>query len=199
MPEFTQEQINAMLESARKEAVKGMLTEDEVNRRVTAEVDRRVNSGIEKGIETQKAKWIAEYEKTSKLTAEELAQQKIKEEKDKILAKEREINRKSNLIEAKEMLSSAQIEKDKYDKIIGTLVSDDLELTKANIQSFIDVFNTTKQDLETKIKSTLTNVKPPASTGSGEEVTLESFKKMSYSEKIKFKTEHPEEFKKFMK
>lgn len=195
---FTQEQVDQMIAEKVKEAKTGLFTEDELNRRLTAEVDRRVESGIQKGLATQRTKWEEEFAQKAKMTAEELAKQQLDEQMKTLSAKELEIKKKANLIEAKDMLSSASIPKSHYENFINILVSDDSEGTMANVQNFITMFNNTKTEIETKVKSEFSNVKPPT-TGGTQAVTKEDFKKLGYAEKLKFKVENPEMYKEFMK
>lgn len=197
--EYTQEQLDAIIAEAIAEATKGMYTETDLERKVTAEVDRRVESGIQKGLETQKKKWQEEFEKKATMTAEELAQKKLEEQMKEITGKESEIKRKSNLLDAKDMLASADIPKTHYEKMLEVLVNENEELTKQNITNFIEVFNATKTEIETKVKSEFSNVKPPGSTGSSDVVTKEVFNKMGYAEKVKFKQESPELYAEFIK
>lgn len=199
MPELTQEQIDALIAEKLTEAKKGLFTEEELSRRVTSEVDRRVESGIQKGLETQRQKWEAEFSERAKLSAEELAKKDFEEKLKSVSTKEAEIKRKANKIEARELFSEANIPKSQYDNFLNVLVSDDEEVTKTNVKNFIDMFNTTKTEIETKVKSEITNV-PIPKVGTGEKaVTKEDFIKMSYSEKLQFKQKSPDIYKEFMK
>ena len=195
--EFTQEQLNKMVAEAVAGATKGLYTEEELAKRVTAEVDRRVESGIQKGLETQKSKWEQEFSEKAKLSAEELAKRELDKQLTAISEKEKVIAKRSNLIEAKEFLNEAGIPKTYYEKFTEILISDDTEVTKTNVQNFVDMFSKTKQELETQIKSEFTNVKPP-STGGKQTLTKQDFDGLGYADKIKFKTDNPELYKKFM-
>jgi len=90
------------------------------------------------------------------------------------------------------------IPKSQYDKVIGMLVSDDDESTKANVQNFVDIFNSTKVEIETKVKSEYSSIPVPKS-GTSESVTKEAFNKMGYADKLKFKATNPELYTQFMK
>lgn len=199
MAEFTQEQLDKMLEDAKLEARKGLFTEEDLTKRVTAEVDRRVESGIQKGLETNKSKWEQEIAERAKLSAEELAKKDFEEKQAHLTAKEREIQKKANKIDAKDMLSEANVPKSHYDKFIDMLVSDDPEVTKTNVQNFVDLFNSTKTEIETSIKSKLSNIPNPKQGDGDKAVTKADFIKMGYAEKIKFKTDHPDLYKEFIK
>ena len=62
------------------DATKGLFTEDDLNKRVISEVDRRVESGIQKGLETQKQKWEREYKEVAMLSAEDVAKRQYEEQ-----------------------------------------------------------------------------------------------------------------------
>lgn len=198
MENFTQEQIDSMIAEKVNEARKGLFTQEDLEKRVTSEVDRRVESGIQKGLETQRQKWEREFAEKAKLSAEELAKKELDEKIKGLSNKEVEINRKANLIEAKDMLSEAHIPKSQYDKIITMLVTDDAEQTKSNVQNFISMFSETKTEIETKIKSEFSSIKPPKQ-GEDKPLTKEAFLKMSYSEKLKLKQSNIELYNSFIK
>lgn len=195
MPEYTEEQIATMLADAKK----GLFTPEDLEKKVRAEADRMVETGIQKGLETQRAKWEKDFSEKAKLSAEELAQKEVQEKIQSVTLKEQEIKKRANKLEAKEMLSEAQIPKAQYESLIGMLVSDDEETTKANVTSFINMFNATKMEIETKVKSELSKVPPPKTGGNSEVTTKEDFNKMGYADKMKFKTTNPEKYKEFMK
>ena len=196
--ELTQEQLDAIVAERLAEVKKGLYTEEELNRRVTSEVDRRVESGIQKGLETQRAKWEQEFSKKAQMSAEELAQKEIEENNKKLSVKERELQKRENQLEALQMMAGAEIPKAHYEKMLGVLISDDAEATKANVTNFIEVFNNTKSEVESKVKSELGHVKNPK-MGSTETLDKKAFDKMGYAEKLQLKTDNPEKYKEFMK
>lgn len=199
MAEYTQEQLDQLLADKLAEATKGLYTEEDLVKKVTSEVDRRVETGIQKGLETQKQKWERELSERANLTAEELAKKNFEEKLSSLTTREKDILRRSNTLEAKDMLADAQIPKAQYDKIIGMLVSDDSDTTKANVQNFIDMFSNTKTEIETRVKSEFTKI-PSPKTGTGNDtVTKDDFIKMTYADKLKLKTSNPDLYKEFIK
>lgn len=197
--EFSQEQLDVMILEKITEAKKGLFTEDDVNRKVVSEVDRRVESGIQKGLETQKQKWEVELAQKANLTAEEIAKKKFEQQLNLVTGRESEVSRRANQLEAKELLTDAGIPKSQYEKVITMLVSDNEEVTKANVQSFINMFTETKTELENKIKSELANVPPPKSGNGDKVVSKVDFNKMPYGEKMNFKISNPDLYKEFIK
>lgn len=199
MAEFTQEQLDAMINEKIAEAKKGLFSEEELNKRVTSEVDRRVESGIQKGLETQKQKWERELSEKANLTAEQLAQKNFDDKLKEVSQRELEILKRANNLEAKDMLSEAQIPKAQYEKIIGMLVTDNADTTKANVQNFIDMFNHTKVEIETKVKGEFTKIPQPKGNNGNDAITREDFIKMPYAEKLKLKTSNPDLYHTFIK
>lgn len=197
--QFTQEQLDALVAQKISEAKQGLFSEEDLNKRVTSEVDRRVESGIQKGLETQRQKWEADYTQKAKMSAEEIARQEFEDKLKTVQEKERDIARRSNRLEAMSMLSEASVPKSHYDKFINILVSDDENSTKANVQNFIDMFNATKTEIETKVKSEFTNIPKPNVGSQGGAITKTDFNKMGYAEKLKLKQNNPELYKEFMK
>jgi hypothetical protein len=64
--------------------------------------------------------------------------------------------------------------------------------------NFIDVFNATKNEIETKVKAEFVKVPNPKLGGDGT-VTKADFNKMGYAEKLKFKQSNPDLYKEFIK
>jgi hypothetical protein len=195
-----QEYIDNLISDAIKLATKGMYSEQELERKLTAEVDRRVESGIQKGIETQKSKWQREFEDKAKFSAEELAQKELESRMSELTSKEKEILRRGNKLDALEKLNSAGVPKSAYEKLLDKLIDEDLDSTNANVENFIGVFNDTKSSLETEIKKQFSNIQPPP-TGNNDngEVTKDKFLKMGYQQKLELKQSNPELYATFIK
>jgi transketolase len=198
MVEYTQEQLDALIKQKVDEATRNLYTKADLDREVTKEVDRRVESGIQKGLETQKSKWEKEFAEKAQMSAEELAQKEYQAKLDEITQREKELAKTSNLIEAKNKLAEAEVPKTYYEKLLDTLVKDDTDVTNANVTNFIESYKNTVAEIEGKMKSEYTKVKPPIQGENGP-TTKQDFTKMSYGEKLKFKQENPEQYKEFIK
>lgn len=198
MAELSQEQLDMLIAEKVAEAKKGLFTPEDLERKVTSEVDRRVETGIQKGLETQRKKWEDEFKTKAQLSAEEIAKKELDEKLSGLSQREKDINKKANLIDAKDLLSDAQVPKSQYDKIIGMLVTDDAETTMANVQNFISMFNETKTEIETKIKSEFSSI-PKPKQGDDKTLTKEGFLKLPYGEKLKLKQSNPDLYNSFLK
>jgi len=196
--EYTQEQIDAMVAEKVAAATKGLFDETELTKRVGAETDRRVESGIQKGMETQKAKWQEEADKKAQMSAEEFAKEKLAEQTKGLVDRERDLNKRANVIKAKDALSTAQIPKAQYESMLDLLVTDDEAITDSNVANFVTMFTSTKAELETSIKSELSKVPTPKVGDSNSGTTKADFTKLGYAEKVAFKVANPELYKQFM-
>lgn len=196
--DYTQEQFDAAIVEAKAVAIKGLYTEDDLNSKVTSEVDRRVESGIQKGIDTQKLKWQEDADKKAKMTAEEFAKEQLADQTKGLIEREKELNKKANMIKAKDALSNAKVPTAQYESMLGLLVSDDEAITDSNVENFVSMFNSTKAELETSIKSAMSSVPPPTDGKANSGVTKEDFTKLGYNAKITFKETNPELYKQFM-
>lgn len=194
MAEYTQEQLDALIEQATKKATDGLYTQAQLQ----SEVDRRVESGIQKGVDTQRQKWEQEYAKTLNLSAEERAKQQLAEKEAEISNREKEVMLKANKLSAKELLGEANIPSSHYSKFLDSLISDNQELTEVNIATFVETYNAIKVETENKIKTEYLKVKSPEQGGASG-ITKEVFDKMSYTDKLKLKTENLELYKEFTK
>lgn len=195
--EFTPEQ-QSHIDNLLAQSKSGLFTEEDLTKRVTSEVDRRVESGIQKGLDTHKSKWETEFSEKAKLTAEELAQKELETQMRELSTRELEIKKRANTLDAKDLLSSASIPKSQYEKFIDLLISDDETVTKSNVENFISTFNETKVAIEADIKKQYSQVPPPSEGKGDNPVTKESFNQLGYADKLKLKANNPELFKQFM-
>ena len=181
----------------------------EIKKISDAEADRRVTQALQTAqtnfdktlaekLQSETAKAVKETEDRLKLSAEELAQQQLKEREDSLAEQARTLAMQTNNLLAKEKLTEAGVTKDEYESILGVMVSDDQEQTSANVDQFISVLNKSKTDLENRLRAELAKVPAPDAGGGGDEITADKFKKMTYAEKIALKTENPELFRTFI-
>lgn len=186
---YTQEQVNDMLQR-------------EGDRRVTAALETaktKWEEELKKKLEEERATITKEIEERSKLSAEELAKKELEERTRALAARESEITMKSNMLNAQSELTKAGIPKEKYDGIINMIVTNDEKTTTENVKNFIDVYNSTKTEIESAVRSELSKI-PKPETNNGETVkTKEEFDKLSYAGKVQFKKDNPELYAKFIK
>ena len=185
--EFTPEQ-QAEIDSLIAAAKVGLFTQSDLDKKVTAEVDRRVNTGIQKGIETEKSKWEREYAEKANLTAAELAQKDYDDKLKALSDRESALSTQANKIEAQNLFVSAGIKQEEYSKFIDLLVSGDSESTTSNVTNFIESLKNTQSEIESRIKKEFSIVTPPSTNPEGNKtLTKDSFAKMTYKERLDLK------------
>lgn len=185
-------------------------TQEQLDLLLQQEGDRRVTSALktaketweiekQKALEEQRLLIEKELEEKSKLTAEELARKEFESKTKALEEKERAINKRTNLLNAQNELISAGIPKDRYENMLEMLVVDDSEKTNNNVKNFIELYNNTKKEIESSVRSEYSNVPKPETNPTEKTVTKEDFDKMTYSAKLQFKKDSPEMYAKFMK
>ena len=185
--EFTPEQ-QAEIDSLIAAAKVGLFTQSDLDKKVTAEVDRRVNTGIQKGIETEKSKWEREYAEKANLTAAELAQKDYDDKLKALSERESALSTQANKIEAQNLFVSAGIKQEEYSKFIDLLVSGDSESTTSNVTNFIESLKNTRSEIESQVKKEFSIVTPPSTNPEGNKaLTKDTFAKMKYKERLDLK------------
>lgn len=185
-------------------------TQEELDLMLQQEGDRRVTSALKTAkesweieqkrlLEEQRETITREMEERSKLTAEELAKKEFEDRTKALEERERGVNRKVNLLNAQTALIAAGIPKDRYESMLEILVADDTKKTDENVKNFIEVYNNTKKEIESSVRSELAKVPKPETNPSPKSTTKEDFDKMSYAAKVQFKKDNPELYAKFIK
>lgn len=198
MAEYTNEQLDELVSQRLAEATKEMFSKEDFEKKLQAETDRRVNSGIQTALEKNKATWELEFSENAKLTAEEKAKKDFEEKLNGLTLKEKQLLQKENELLAKNMFVTADIPESKYSKVINRLVTEDVETTTNSVQDFIDMFNDTRVEIETRIKSENSTIPKPNTSKSEGGIDKEAFNKMGYAEKLKFKSANPDLYKTFI-
>jgi len=94
---------------------------------------------------------------------------------------------------ATEILASVGITDE---KLINSLVSDNVELTEANANIYVENIKNIKDSVEKQTRESLStaDLKPNASNSSNDGMTWEKFISLNEEEQSRFEQEHPEEF-----
>jgi len=190
--EYTKEQVDQMI----ADATKGFMSKDEFDRELERRTDQRVNQALD----THKTKWQEEAERKAKMTADELAKEQLSAQQAELDRRAKEIQIKQSKLTAVEKLTSAGLTKDQYEDFMDILVKDDEEATVATVDKFVSKIKSMETSIESKVKESLTKVKPPESGNHNKgEVTKETFAKMTYEQKLELKKDNPELFTQLMK
>lgn len=87
----------------------------------------------------KEAKKVSEAERLSKMTAEEKANERIKQLEERLAAADREKAVAAMTRQARAILAEKSVNVN--DELLANLVSDDADATKANCENFISLFN----------------------------------------------------------
>lgn len=185
-------------------------TREQVDLMLQQEGDRRVTTALKTAKESweieqkrlldeQRESITREMEERSKLTAEELAKKEFEDRTKALEERERGVDRKVNLLNAQTALIAAGIPKDRYESMLEMLVADDTKKTEENVKHFVDLYNSTKKEIESSVRSELAVVPKPETNPAAKSTTKEDFDKMTYAAKLQFKKDNPELYAKFMK
>ena len=162
---YTQEEVNELL--------KGYKSQEEVNNIVNKRLARE-KKDIEARIEAEKR----EAERLATMSAEEKAKHELEKRIAELEAREREIAKKELENETSKQLKDLGISINATKFVLGK----DAEATHSNIKDFANFIEELKEDL----KRELLKGKTPRTSSSvtGNVITKEQFKRMSYMEKM---------------
>ena len=115
-----------------------------------------------------------------------------KEEAAKYVSESKKVYAKAK---ATEILASVGITDE---ELIKSLVSDNVELTEANANIYVENIKKIKEDVEKKTREEIANAdlkpNPSNSSNNSDGMTWEKYTKLSEEEQSRFAQEHPEEF-----
>ncbi|MGH0775285.1 DUF4355 domain-containing protein [Bacillus mobilis] len=168
------------------------ITQDELQKLLQQEGDKRVSSAISK----QKEKWEAEYktklevekteaEKLAKMSEAEKLQVQFNKEKEEFENERKQFLREKLELETVKQLSALDLPVGFSRFILGA----DAETTKSNIDSFSSLW---QQAIEVTVDKKLQGHTPKAASGSVMTMTREDFAKLSYSDRRELYSKNPE-------
>lgn len=106
-----------------------------------------------------------------------------------------EFTRKSIRLDVEKVLVQSGLEEKDYQNIIDGLVTSDKDASISLANSLVTMLASQKQAAAEAVKTELQKSLNPPPKGNENEVTKETFDKMTVSEKMKFKSENPDTYK----
>lgn len=146
---------------------------------------------IKKEVFDKTASELAEKKKAlkEKMTEDEAAKQKEKEEREKLQADYEKLLRESTVSKNKAKLLALGYEEKLADETAEAMADGDSEKVFANQKKHLEA-------VEKKVRAdALKDTPKPAPDGDSKTMTLEKFRKLTPAERLTFSTEHPEEYK----
>lgn len=163
-------------------------TQEEVDKLIQAEADRRVNQALTKK-EREMAKKLTEAERLGKMSEEEKFKYQLEQKEAELAAKEREFTLRDNKIAAMKVLSEREIAAD----LVEFIVHEDADIMMANINQ-LDKF--IKASVAAQVKARLGGAAPKTGLNNNAELTKEQFSKMTYAQRVELSQNNPELYKK---
>lgn len=164
-------------------------TQEEVDKLLQAETDRRVTSALKKA-ELKQAEKIKEAQKIASMNEAEKFQYELEQREKLVAEKEKELA----LAEMKNEASKILNEKGISLQLVDFVVNEDAEITKANIDLLDKAF---KASVKAEVEKRLAGNAPKKNLPLDETMTKEKFDKLSVSELNKLFVENPEIFNQF--
>lgn len=162
-------------------------TQEEVNKLLQAETDRRVNQALEKQAKKNEAK-VKEAQKLAQMNEQEKYEYQLKQREAAIEAKEKELALAENKNEASKILAEKGISL----SLVDFVVAEDADTMKSNIDTLDKAFKlSVKQEVEKRLGSKT----PQKNLPLDKTLTKSDFAKMSYTEMLALKQSNPDLYK----
>ena len=162
-------------------------TEEEVQRLLQSESDKRVTEALKKQAKKNEEK-VREAEKLAKMSADEKYEYELEQREKAIAIKEKELA----LAENKNVASKILADKGISLELVDFVIAEDAETMKSNIDKLDKAF---KKSVKNEVEKRLSSSVPKKNLGNPDTITLEQFNKMSINEQNRLYQENPEIYK----
>ena len=157
----------AIRKSAEERALKQLKVDDNGNSISAAEMKKQMYEQAKRDL---KPLLKDELEKEAKMTAEELAQKRINEEREALKAERISVNRSA----CEFMLQQAGFDEDDIENILSSAVDDNVDASKGRVLAQIEMRKKYEEKLRAKVTSELSAQMPRTKTGKGGADTYQS-------------------------
>lgn len=161
-------------------------TQEEVDALLQKEADRRVTEALKKA-EKKKAEAVKEAQKLAAMNEQEKYEYELKQRENAIAEKEKQLALMENKNEASKILA----EKGISIALVDFIVAEDAETMKTNIDLLDKCF---KESVKAEVEKRLKSNTPKKNLPPDEQLTKESFKKLTMMEQQKLYETNPELF-----
>lgn len=157
-----------------KEVSTKTYTQEEVDKMLQVEADRRVTEALKKA-EKKKSEAVKEAQRLAQMNEQEKYEYQLKQREEAILAKEKELALMENKNEASKILAEKGISL----SLVDFVVAEDADTMKANIDLLDKAF---KASVKAEVEKRIGGNSPKKSVNIEKTLTKEKFKKMSISQ-----------------
>ena len=210
--EQNNQQTEQVAQANGQEEVVKTYTQEEFDKALNAEADRRFNKkrdSMRKDLEAElKGKWQKEYEakleaekseaeRLANMTSEQRRQEELKKMQDSFDLEKAKFEEERKAFEQERMKLQLTKELSGLDvpiQFADFLLGQDAETTKNNLDSFVNAWNTLLQSkIEEHVQKALQGTPPKqSSNGSNQAMTKAEFVKLPYAERMKMMNENPD-------
>lgn len=162
-------------------------TQEEVDKLLQAEADRRVSEALKKA-DKKKEQAVKEAQKLAAMNEQEKYEYQLKQREEAIIAKEKELALAENKNEASKILSEKGISL----SLVDFVVAEDAETMKANIDLLDKAF---KASVKAEVEKRIGGSSPKRNIEAEKGITKEQFKKMSIGQLSELYKSNPELYK----
>ena len=180
---------NTGVDTTTEESTPKTYTQEEVDKLLQQEGDRRVTEALKKAEKKNQDK-VKEAQRLAQMNEQEKYEYQLQQREEAIKAKEKELSLAENKNEASKILSEKGISL----SLVDFVVADDADTMKANIDLLDKAF---KASVKAEVERRLAGNTPKGNGSRQAELTEKEIKKMSIAELNKLAEEQPEVFKKF--
>lgn len=159
-------------------------TEEEVQKLLQQETDRRVTSALKKQ-ERKNQEAVREAQKLAQMNETEKFQYQLEQREAAIAAKEKELALLENKNEASKILADKGLSL----SLVDFVVAEDADTMSANIKILEQAF---KASVKAEVEKRMAGSTPKKAVTVNKTITKEDFAKMSYSDMIILKQQDPE-------
>lgn len=178
------ENVSTGTQEVEAQPVEKTYTQEEFDRALQAETDRRVNLALEKQERKNQAK-IKEAEKLAQMNEQEKYIYELEKREKAIEEKERALSLAENKNEASKILA----EKGLSLQLVDFVVAEDAESMAANIKLLETAFN---QSVKAEVEKRLASKAPRQNLPLDKAITKEDFRKLSTTQLMELKQNNPD-------
>lgn len=162
-------------------------TQEEVEKLLQSEADKRVTAALKKAERKQEAA-VKEAARLAKMDEEQRYQYELEQREKAIAAKERELALAENKAAAATVLSNRGLSAE----LVNLVVAEDADLMNSNISLLEKAF---KQSVKAEVEKRLASTTPKKNLPLDNALTRDSFRNMSFAQQLEIYNNNPELYK----
>lgn len=176
-----------MVENTQVEETKTTYSQEEVDKLIQQEADRRVTQALKKQAE-KNAEKVKEAQKLSQMSAEQKYEYELAQREAAIAEKERQLTLAENRNAASKVLADKGLDL----ALVDLVIADEAEQMNANINLLDKAF---KKSVKAEVEKRLASKSPQSTLDTNKVYTKDDIGKLSYAQAVELFKEQPDLFK----